>query len=211
MKIDVQTSRLDAIMPQLLAKSKASAADVIDFLSVRFLKEVIPQTIRTTGRPKGAPVFESNSDWQRAHKKYLEDRIKTKRLRRWGEFSRSGRLVPGHYKNIHIAKDQVDAYYRRALQRQGELAAGWNAAAFALRVNPPAFVKRHGAVHGSFSRSVAPVSVIAHIRWEHAKGTHGNMDSIAATALKIVNDKALKTGARRFETNVRRAAAALRR
>lgn len=214
MKIDVETSRLDAIMPSLIAKSRASAGEVVDYLAARFVREVIALTVRSTGRPKGAGVASTAAEARREHTAYLEARIREKRLLRWGAFSRSGRNASGFYSAIHIPKKQVKAYLREAKRRQGELAAGWNAAAAALRVNHPpgtAFVKRHRTVHGSYAKTVAPASVIAHITWEHSKGTHGNMDSVAAAALKIVNDKALAASARNFATNVARAAAALRR
>lgn len=208
MKIDAETSRLDAIMPALLAKSRASAGEVIDYLAARFVREVIALTVCGTGRPKGAGKAEKPSQARKEHDAYLKNLILDKRLKRWGHFSRSGRNASGRY-DLHLSKKETKAYYRKAKRRQGELAAGWNAAMIATAATYPAgtsFVKRHGNVHGTFSRRVAPLSVIADIKWEHSKGTHGNMESISAMALKIVNDKAAASSARRLTTNIRRAA-----
>lgn len=206
--IAVETGRLDASIPRIIAATKASANDVINYLAGRFAAEAITLTVCGTGRPKGAGKAEKPSQAKKEHDAYLKNLILEKHLKRWGHFSRSGRNASGRY-DLLLSEKETKAYYRKAKARQGELAAGWNAAMIATAATYPSgtsFVKRHGNVHGTFSRRVAPASVIAHITWEHSKGTHGNMESISAMALKNVNDKAAASSARRLTTNIRRAA-----
>ncbi len=203
----IDSSGLDRAIARVFVATRESATDIVDYAANRFTAEVVPLTIRITGRRSGAGMASSVAQANREHLEYLREHILGKRLRRWGNFSRSGRNTPAFWKSIHLSKKEVRKYFTTAKRRRGELAAGWNAAAEDTGAKVPAFVRKHGRVHGSYSKRVLPDSVISEIRWEHGKGDHGNMRSVSAMAMKNVIYKLENTKTKLVAANIRKFAA----
>ena len=203
----IDSSGLDRAIARTLIATRESASDIVDYAANSFVREVVPLTIRTTARRQGTGLAASVATARWEHTEYLRERIVGKRLKRWGHFSRSGRNTPAYWKSIHLSKKESRKYFATAKRRQGELAAGWNAAATATNAKVPSFVKRHGNVHGTYSKSVSPDSVISEIRWEHHKGDHGNMKSVSAMAMKNVIYKLENTKTKLVAANIRKFAA----
>lgn len=79
-----------------------------------------------------------------------------------------------------------EEFFAEAKRRQGELAAGWNKAIEATGGKYVAgWVKRHGGVHGMFSRRITEQKAFAKITFEVSKvGSRGELRGIAQLAVK---------------------------
>ena len=207
MAISIDSSGLDRAIARVFVTTQESANDIVDYAANRFVTEVAGLTIRGAGRRQGAGLAASVAAAKREHTEYLREHILKKRLRRWGSFSRPGRLTSAQWQSLHLSRKESKKYFAVAKRRQGELAAGWNAAAQATKAKVPSFVKKHGLVHGTYAKRVFPDSVISEIRWGHHKGDHGNMKVFSQMALKNVIYKLENTKTKLVAANIRKHAA----
>lgn len=90
-----------------------------------------------------------------------------------------------------------EAYFAEAKRRQGELAAGWNAAIAGTKGRYAAsWVKRHGALHGWFNRRGRTNVETAEIVFQGTQhGSRGSLRVIAELAVKRTRAGLEKTAA----------------
>lgn len=72
---------------------------------------------------------------------------------------RGGVLNPGNRKKLLIEQSQFNAVAVTLQKLVGTLAAGWNAAAAALGLSMPTWIKRHGDRYGSFKITITPTRI----------------------------------------------------
>lgn len=132
--------------------------------------------------------------WKRKdHTQFLRQRIKDIGL------PRRRMRKPAFVRHMQILRQKGgrQRYLREALRRQGEMLAGWNAAARLSGLRVPAWISRHGEVHGSAAVRKMPSGRRAEIRYTAQKASRGrrwNLSRFARDAASRV-ERGLKANA----------------
>lgn len=143
--------------------------------------------VLTMGFPRMGRIHHRKTDWRRGSLTKTALRDYWFRQRMPSAAGKKGRAKKAAEASAAAAGTRTrEQYFAEAKRRQGELAAGWNAAIDATGGKyAAAWVRRHGDVHGKFAKKVASVGASAVITFEGTKdGSRGSLASVAALAVK---------------------------
>lgn len=165
---------LDKAILAYAAAAKIAAKEAVDYAARQIAQHAQKETVLITGRGKrgrAATVAQA----KREQLQLLRERI-----------LEQGR--PRKYKSRrYLSKKARKESFRVAKQRQGELAAGWNAAIAATGGKyASAWTKRHGKKHGAFSQKTTVNKTLATIGFSSSDRheTRGILPIIAKLAAK---------------------------
>ncbi len=183
----IDTSGFSRAMVEFGRKKNLALADAADETVRRFVKNVVVLTPPMTGVKSRDGSGQSPSEAFAEHRRLLESMILVQGLKKQ-------RHRAGNRAREHLAIKERKGYLRNALRWQGELAAGWNAAAQKVGARGiPAKVRRHGDKHGVIQKHVTNEVVLYDITYEYQKNAaRGDFEYFIRRAMRQTERGLLK-------------------
>jgi len=163
-------SGLRRVLAAYASATGKGAADIAREATARFVRHI----------SKTMPPFVGGAK-RKDHTAFLRRRVLEMHLPR-------GRLSKKAKRERVMTKQAARAYYRKALEMQGELISGWNAAATLAGVRPQNWISRHGKKHGSASEYLSRGNAEIRVSFsDNSTQSHRtNISRLVKTALQTV-------------------------
>lgn len=196
MKVNVDSRKMNAAVAGYAAAMKISAKEALDHAARQVAQHAQKETILITGRGnkgRASTVAQAKREQQELWRSWIV-RMGFPRMgythhrhTAWREKSATSANMRSYWFSKRMAKRERVKYFAEAKRRQGELAAGWNAAVAATSGKyAAAWVRRHGPKHGDFTRKTFSGKELAVISFQ-SDGKHetrGMLRTIAELAIK---------------------------
>lgn len=168
MIVRIDDSQMQRAITRLLEETKREHSVVLREQARGIVRRIIDLTPPANGKTKGGAAKKAGEATLRADifKVFLPVKAGTaEHVPIAAEHARwrgpNGRVRRGLAvdEKIRVNRNQLAEYLRQELRKVGWLAAGWNAAALALRVPIPAWISRHGTGHSTSSIKATASSI----------------------------------------------------
>lgn len=195
-KVNIDSSRLNSVIAGYAAATKKSAREAVDYAARQVAQHAQKETVLIVGRGnrgRASTVAQAKREqialWEPWILKMGFPRMgyTHHRFTAWRQKSAKSAAMRRYWFSKRMSQKERKRYFAVAKKRQGEFAAGWNAAIAATGGKyAAAWVKRHGNKHGDFSHKVSANGEFATIKFQ----TDGKHESRGQ--LRIIADLAIK-------------------
>ena len=161
--VHVDSRQLDKTILSYALAAKISAKEAVNYAARQVAQHAQKETILVTGRGhkgRASTVAQAKREQQELWKSWILGMGFPRmtywphhRFTAWKQKSSKSTAMRQHWFSFRMSQKDRKRYFSVAKKLQGRLAAGWNAAIAATGGKyAAAWVKRHGNIHGTFTR-----------------------------------------------------------